>query len=93
MLNWLSTANVDAETDVITYTQWLNSHGKMEADLTVTKLGPQSSPNNPYGADQFIVVATDTVRPRRCVCGVGALLLVTRVLLERFVAFCRCIAM
>ena len=53
LLNWLSTANVDpvGETDVITYTQWCNEDGKLEADLTVTKLGE----------NDFMVVATDTM--------------------------------
>jgi glycine cleavage system aminomethyltransferase T/glycine/D-amino acid oxidase-like deaminating enzyme len=51
VLNRLSTANVDAELGMITYTQWLNYHGRMEADLTVTKLAE----------DRFFVVATDTM--------------------------------
>eukprot|EP00466_Bigelowiella_natans_P015060 jgi/Bigna1/85128/estExt_fgenesh1_pg.C_20256 len=51
VLNALSTANVDPESDMITYTQWLNETGKMEADLTVAKLGE----------DKFFVVATDTM--------------------------------
>jgi len=50
-LNWLSTANVDAECNKIVYTQWLNEFGYLEADLTVTKLAD----------DQFLVVATDTM--------------------------------
>uniref|UniRef100_A0A7S3L292 FAD dependent oxidoreductase domain-containing protein n=1 Tax=Amphora coffeiformis TaxID=265554 RepID=A0A7S3L292_9STRA len=50
-LNYLSTANVDSEEGRITYTQWLNERGYMEADLTVTKLSPS----------EFIVVATDTM--------------------------------
>ena len=33
------------------YTQWLNRHGKVEADLTVTKMGP----------DRFMVVASDNM--------------------------------
>jgi len=49
-LNRLSTANVDGDVGMITYTQWLNSLGKLEADLTVMKLE----------SDRFIVVATDT---------------------------------
>ena len=49
-LNWISANNVDAASHRITYTQWLNERGKMEADLTVTKLGE----------DDFFVVATDT---------------------------------
>ena len=51
-LNRLSTANVDGEAGKITYTQWLNEQGFMEADLTVTKLEDE---------DQFLVVATDTM--------------------------------
>ena len=39
------------EADVITYTQWCNEDGKLEADLTVTKLGE----------NDFMVVATDTM--------------------------------
>jgi glycine/D-amino acid oxidase-like deaminating enzyme/sarcosine oxidase gamma subunit len=50
-LNRLSTANVNGEIGTITYTQWLNELGYLEADLTVTKLDE----------DQFLVVATDTM--------------------------------
>jgi hypothetical protein len=50
-LNRLSTANVDGECGKITYTQWLNEKGYLEADLTVTKLDDE----------QFLVVATDTM--------------------------------
>ena len=50
LLNRLSTANVDGDRGVITYTQWLNELGYMEADLTVTKLDEGS----------FLVIATDT---------------------------------
>src|SRR3984957_10009936 len=39
-LEWLSANQVSAEPGMITYTQWLNEDGKLEADLTVTKLGP-----------------------------------------------------
>eukprot|EP00961_Rhodomonas_salina_P026891 363416-Rhodomonas_salina.3 len=52
MLNWLSTANVDSAVNRITYTQWLNEAGTLEADLTVIKLG----------ADDFMVVASDNTR-------------------------------
>jgi 4-methylaminobutanoate oxidase (formaldehyde-forming) len=51
-LNWLSANDVDGKSGVITYTQWLNSHGKLEADLTVTKLDD----------DRFWVVASDTAQ-------------------------------
>ncbi len=37
-------------TAVITYTQWLDDDGRIEADLTVTRLAP----------DDFLVVASDT---------------------------------
>jgi len=50
LLNKLSTANVDGDSGRITYTQWLNERGTLEADLTITKLGE----------DDFFVVATDT---------------------------------
>ena len=49
-LNQLSAADVDGEPGRITYTQWLNEDGKLEADLTVTKLAD----------DRFWVVASDT---------------------------------
>jgi 4-methylaminobutanoate oxidase (formaldehyde-forming) len=50
-LNWLSTANVDGPVNQITYTQWLNELGYLEADLTVTKLSET----------EFLVIATDTM--------------------------------
>nr|HEX4316134.1 aminomethyltransferase family protein [Kofleriaceae bacterium] len=49
-LDRLSGGAVDGETGRITYTQWLNEDGKLEADLTVTKLAD----------DRFWVVASDT---------------------------------
>lgn len=52
LLGYLSTNHVDGEPGVITYTQWLNSGGGIEADLTVTKLED----------DRFWVVASDTAR-------------------------------
>jgi 4-methylaminobutanoate oxidase (formaldehyde-forming) len=50
-LNWISANNVDGQTGQITYTQWLDEHGKLWGDLTVTKLAD----------DKFWVVASDTV--------------------------------
>ena len=41
ILNHLSTANVDVPPGRIVYTQWLNNHGGIEADLTITRLGAQ----------------------------------------------------
>src|SRR6185312_2572782 len=38
VLNWVSANNVDGAAGQITYTQFLNEGGKLEADLTVTKL-------------------------------------------------------
>ncbi|MGD9956336.1 MAG: FAD-dependent oxidoreductase [Candidatus Nanopelagicales bacterium] len=49
-LNWISGNDVDGETGVITYTQWLDELGTLQADLTVTKLAD----------DRFWVVASDT---------------------------------
>ena len=49
-LNQISANHVDGSCGQITYTQWLNDDGKLEADLTVTKLAD----------DKFWVVATDT---------------------------------
>ncbi len=50
LMDRLSVAAVDGDPGVITYTQWLNEGGTIEADLTATKLG----------VDRFMVVATDT---------------------------------
>ena len=50
-LNRISANNVDGAVGEITYTQWLNAQGKLEADLTVTKLAD----------DRFFVVVTDTM--------------------------------
>jgi len=50
-LNRLSTANVDGAVGMITYTQWLNPDGKMEADITITKMAD----------DKYLVVVTDTM--------------------------------
>ena len=50
-LNFLSTADVNGDSGRITYTQWLNHKGTLEADVTVTKLSD----------DEFLVIATDTM--------------------------------
>ena len=50
LLDSISTNSVNGRSGQITYTQWLNERGKLEADLTVTKLTD----------DEFFVVATDT---------------------------------
>ncbi len=50
-LNFISANNVDGPAGVITYTQWLNAGGTLEADLTVTKLDDE----------RYWVVASDTV--------------------------------
>jgi 4-methylaminobutanoate oxidase (formaldehyde-forming) len=49
-LNYLSANDVDGAAGRITYTQWLNHGGKLEADLTVIKLTDE----------KFMVVASDT---------------------------------
>jgi len=50
LLEHLSANHVDGDPGVITYTQWLNEGGTLEADLTVTKLDDE----------RFWVVASDT---------------------------------
>jgi 4-methylaminobutanoate oxidase (formaldehyde-forming) len=50
VLNRLSANNVDTEPGRITYTQWLNERGTIEADLTVTK----------FDDGNYLVVASDT---------------------------------
>jgi heterotetrameric sarcosine oxidase gamma subunit len=50
VLERISANQVDGEPGRITYTQWLNEAGTLEADLTVTKLA----------GDRFWVVASDT---------------------------------
>ncbi|MBA3397560.1 MAG: GcvT family protein [Deltaproteobacteria bacterium] len=51
MLDWISANGVDGDAGTITYTQWLDAAGKLQADLTVTKLAD----------DDYWVVASDTV--------------------------------
>src|SRR6185295_15124123 len=51
VLNFICANSVDGEAGIITYTQWLNEKGLLEADLTVTKLD----------AERFLVVVTDTM--------------------------------
>ncbi len=49
-LDYISANSVNDKTGMITYTQWLNRAGKLEADLTVTKLTDE----------KYFVVVTDT---------------------------------
>jgi 4-methylaminobutanoate oxidase (formaldehyde-forming) len=51
VLNTISANEVNAKVNQITYTQWLNHRGTLEADLTVTKLE----------GDRFMVVVADTM--------------------------------
>jgi glycine cleavage system aminomethyltransferase T/glycine/D-amino acid oxidase-like deaminating enzyme len=51
LLNRISANQVDGAAGVITYTQWLNEQGRLEADLTVTKLDDE----------HYFVVVTDTM--------------------------------
>jgi 4-methylaminobutanoate oxidase (formaldehyde-forming) len=51
VLDHISANSVDGPVETITYTQWLNGRGKLEADVTVTKLTEE----------EFIVVVTDTM--------------------------------
>ena len=50
IMNHISANDVDGPIGMITYTQWLDEAGKLQADLTVTKLAE----------DKFWVVASDT---------------------------------
>jgi glycine cleavage system aminomethyltransferase T/glycine/D-amino acid oxidase-like deaminating enzyme len=50
LLNWISANQVDGPAGTITYTQWLDAAGKLQADLTVAKLD----------AGRYWVVASDT---------------------------------
>jgi glycine cleavage system aminomethyltransferase T/glycine/D-amino acid oxidase-like deaminating enzyme len=50
ILNHVSANDVDGRSGQITYTQWLDEDGRLQADLTVTKLGEQ----------RYWVVASDT---------------------------------
>jgi glycine cleavage system aminomethyltransferase T/glycine/D-amino acid oxidase-like deaminating enzyme len=50
LLNWISANQVDGPAGVITYTQWLDEAGKLQADLTVAK----------QGDERYWVVASDT---------------------------------
>ena len=51
VLDYISANNVNGPAETITYTQWLNERGTIEADVTVTKLDEE----------KFIVVVTDTM--------------------------------
>jgi 4-methylaminobutanoate oxidase (formaldehyde-forming) len=51
VLDYISTNDVDGESNRITYTPWLNEEGRLEADLTVAKLK----------SDRYLVVVTDTM--------------------------------
>src|SRR6185369_1402841 len=50
VLNRISVNDVDGQEGMITYTQWLNEKGTLEADLTVTKLNDE----------KYFVVVTDS---------------------------------
>ncbi|MBW2660049.1 MAG: GcvT family protein, partial [Deltaproteobacteria bacterium] len=51
VLNYISANEVNAKSNLITYTLWLNDDGKLETDLTVAKLEEE----------RFLVVVTDTM--------------------------------
>ena len=50
LLNYVSANEVNGKAGMITYTQWLNHAGKLEADLTVIK----------FNDEKYMVVASDT---------------------------------
>jgi 4-methylaminobutanoate oxidase (formaldehyde-forming) len=51
VLDYIAANSVNGPVETITYTKWLNERGKVEADVTVTKLTEE----------RFIVVVTDTM--------------------------------
>jgi 4-methylaminobutanoate oxidase (formaldehyde-forming) len=51
VLDYISANSVDGPAETITYTQFLNERGKLEADVTVTKIN----------GERFMVVVTDTM--------------------------------
>ena len=51
LLDRVSTASVDGDVGRVVYTQWLNAEGKLEGDVTVTKLK----------AHTFLVIVTDSM--------------------------------
>jgi heterotetrameric sarcosine oxidase gamma subunit len=52
VLNKLSVSNIDVPAGRIVYTQWLNEHGGIESDLTITRLGPEEFMVVTAGASQ-----------------------------------------
>ncbi len=50
VIDEVSSGDVCGDVGVITYTQWLDDDGRIQADVTVTRLAP----------DRFLVVASDT---------------------------------
>ncbi len=54
LLNWVSANDIDVPVGRVVYTQWLNERGGIEADLTVTRRGP----------DAFLVVSGAATRTR-----------------------------
>jgi glycine cleavage system aminomethyltransferase T/glycine/D-amino acid oxidase-like deaminating enzyme len=54
VLNRISTANIDVPVNRICYTQWLNEHGGIEADLTIIRLQ----------SDQFMVLTSAACQTR-----------------------------
>ena len=58
VLDWISANRVDGAAGRTTYTQWLNTGGTIEADLTVTKL--EAGFTGATDEQAFLVVASDT---------------------------------
>ncbi|HMD74543.1 MAG TPA: FAD-dependent oxidoreductase, partial [Steroidobacteraceae bacterium] len=54
ILNQMSTANLEVDIGRVVYTQWLNDHGGIEADLTITRTGEQ----------EFLVVTSAVCQTR-----------------------------
>jgi 4-methylaminobutanoate oxidase (formaldehyde-forming) len=69
-LNWISVSDVDVPVGKMVYTQWLNPHGGIEADLTITRTGAQSYMVVTAGATQtrdFSWLESNIPEGARCV--------------------------
>ncbi len=53
-LQWVCAGDVDVAIDACVYTPWLNARGTYEADLTVTRVGP----------DEFLIVSSSATTVR-----------------------------
>lgn len=70
VLNWISVSDVDVPIGKMVYTQWLNEKGGIEADLTITRTGPNAYLVVTAGATQtrdFSWLERNILSDARCV--------------------------